>query len=302
MPTGEAADFAAATQLLTACGYPELAGASDAALEQAFVSRREAVLNEMERFTPEKNLVLAFRLKYDYHNAKVLVKSETAEQDAARLLSACGRVAPQVLTEAFYGDSWEKIPSPLAAAIRQAKTTLARTGDPQMSDMGLDQAYFAELLALTGTLSTGFYTGYVRLSIDVANLRSAVRCVRGGMNEAVLKASLIEGGTVSRDRILRSAYGDGVTGLFTDRAMQACAELGQRSIEGAPLAAFERACDDALMRYLTGAKLVAYGPDVAVAYLAALEGEIVAVRMVLLGKRSGLSADALRERLRDSYE
>lgn len=298
----DAPNFDEAARILTDCGYSDLTGAGDAQLEAAFAARREAFLNEMERFGPEKELVLAFRLKFDYHNAKVLVKSEGVAADGERLLSTCGRIAPQVLTEAFYGDVWQKIPSPLASAIRQAKNTLARTGDPQLADMGLDRAYFGELLTLTEGLSTGFYTGYVRLSIDVANLRSAVRCVRGHLNDSVLKAALIEGGNVSPARILRHAYGDGVTGLFTDRAMSACAELGQKSIEGAPLAAFERACDNALMDYLTGAKMVAYGPEVAVAYLASLEGEIVAARMVLLGKRSGLSPDALRERLRESYE
>ncbi len=297
-----APDFDEAARVLTDCGYPELAGAGDAELEAAFAARREAFLNEMESFCPEKDLVLAFRLKYDYHNAKVLVKSEGAAEDGERLLSPCGRIAPQVLAEAFYGDTWQRIPGPLAAAIRQAKNTLARTGDPQLADMGLARAYITELLTLTEGLSTGFYTGYVRLSIDVANLRSAVRCVRGHLNDSVLKAALIEGGNVSPERFLRHAYGDGVTGLFTDRAMTTCAELGQKSIEGAPLAAFERACDNALTDYLAGAKLVAYGPEVAVAYLASLEGEIVAVRMVLLGKRSGLSPEALRERLRESYE
>ena len=296
----EAADFDEAAQILTQCGYPELAGASDAQLEQAFQDRRAAFLQDMENLCPEKQLVDAFRLKYDYHNAKVLVKSGGGAGSEA-LLSPCGRVSPHQLMSAYAEDSWQKVPSPLASAIREARTALARTGNPQLADMGLDKAYFAELLSITETLSDGFYTGYVRLTIDIANLRSAVRCIRGRMDESILRSALIDGGTVSTQRIARHAYGEGVAAAFRDRALASCAQLGYAAIEGAPLAGFERACDNALTAYLAGAKQVPFGPAVAVAYLASLEGEIVAARMILLGKRGGVAPEILRERLRESY-
>ena len=296
----EAADFDEAAQVLTQCGYPELAGASDGQLEAAFQDRRAAFLRDMENLCPEKQLVTAFRLKYDYHNAKVLVKSGGGAGSES-LFSPCGRVSPQALMSAWAEDSWRPVPSPLAAAIREARTALARTGNPQLADIGLDKAYFAELLSLTETLSDGFYTGYARLCIDIANLRTAVRCVRGRMDESILRAAVIDGGNVSAQRVARRVYGEGVEAVFRDRALASCAQLGQAAIDGQPLAGFERACDNALTAYLAGAKAVSFCPAAAVAYLAALEGEIVAARMLLLGKRSGLSADILRERLRESY-
>ena len=296
----EAADFDEAVKVLTECGFPDLTGASDARLEEVFSQRRADFLGEMEKLCPEKQIVTAFRLKYDYHNAKVLVKGESGPDDSGRLLSACGRVPPQVLAAAFSGDSWQEVPPTLAAAIREARTTLARTSNPQLADMGLDKAYFDELLAVAGTLSTDFLSGYARLTIDIANLRSAVRCVRGHMDEGLLRTAVIPGGNVSPERVCR-VYGEAVTEVFRDRALAKCAELGQKAAEGAPLAAFERECDNALTEYLTGAKQVSFGPEVAVAYVAALEAEITAARMVLLGKRGGLGPEALRERLRVSY-
>ena len=295
----EAADFDEAAKVLTECGFPDLTGASDARLEEAFAERRAAFLDEFEKLCPEKQIVTAFRLKYDYHNAKVLVKGEGGEAQE-RLMSSSGRVAPQVLMEAYHADIWQEVPETLAAAIREARATLARTSNPQLADMGLDKACFAEMLAVTGTLSTGFYTGYVRLNIDVANLRSAVRCLRGHMDEGLLRTAVIPGGNVSPESVLR-VYGEPVTEVFHDRALAPCAELGQQSVEGAPLAAFERACDNVLTEHLTAAKRVSFGPEVAVAYLASLEAEITAARMVLLGKRGGVAPDVLRERLRESY-
>lgn len=297
----EAPDFDEAAKILGECGYPELAGASDHRLEEAFSARRAEFLADMERLCPEKALVEAFRLKYDYHNAKVLVKGEGAGVDGEHILSDCGRVRPGVLGEAFREDNWRMVPGALAAAIREARSILARTSNPQLSDMSLDKACFAELLAVTSTLSNGFFSGWAKLSIDVANLRTAVRCIRGRMDEGVLRSALIDGGEVSAGRIGKRVYGEGVAAVFGDRRLARAAELGQQAIEGAPLAAFERECDDVLTRYLGNAKLTSFGPEPAVAYLAALDGEIVAARMVLLGKRSGLSSEKLRERLRESY-
>ncbi|MGM9614643.1 MAG: V-type ATPase subunit [Oscillospiraceae bacterium] len=296
-----APDADEAAKVLAECGYPELEGASDAELEAVFAERRMAVLDDMARLCPEPALVEAFRLRYDYHNAKVLVKAEGANVPGGDILSDSGRVSAAKLTEAWEQDDWRGVPTALAAAIREARSVLARSSNPQLADMGLDKAYYAELLALTETLSTDFYTRYVRLSIDTTNLRSAVRCMRGHMDEGVLRAALIEGGDVPTARIARQAYGDGPAAVFTDRRLQKAAELGQQAVEGAPLAPFERACDNALTRFLDEAKYVSFGPEPAVAYIAAMEGEIVAARMVLLGKRSGLSQEELRERLRESY-
>ena len=295
-----APDFDEAAKVLAECGYPELSGVSDAELEEAFSARRRAVLTDMEKLCPEPALVEAGRLRFDYHNAKVLVKSEAAGT-GEELLSDSGRVSPETLQEAFRLDDWKSVPADLAAAIREARSTLARTSNPQLTDMELDKAYFQELLELTGGLSSDFYTRYVRLSIDVANLRSAVRCLRGRMDEGVLREALIEGGEVPVSQIARRVYGEGVTAVFTGRSLAEAAELGEKAVEGEPLTPFERACENVLTRFLREAKRVSIGMEAVVAYIAMLEGEIIAARMVLMGKRSGVSADILRERLRDSY-
>ena len=296
-----APDFDEAAKILAECGYPDLTGASDSELEKAFNDRRNAVLDDMEKLCPEPALVQAGRLRYDYHNAKVLIKSEAAQGEGLELLSDCGRVSPERLREAYTQDDWRAVPPDLAAAIREARNTLARTSNPQLTDMGLDKAYYGALLSLTRTLSSDFYTRYARLSIDLANLRSAVRCLRGKMDEGVLREALIDGGEIPAGQIARRVYGEGVTAVFTGRTLAEAAELGEQAVGGAPLTPFERACENILTRFLSEAKRVSIGMEAVVAYVSMLEGEIVSARMILLGKRSGVSPEMLRERLRDSY-
>jgi Archaeal/vacuolar-type H+-ATPase subunit C len=298
----DAADFSEAAKILTDCGYPELNSMTDAGLEQVFSDRREALFAEVENLSPEPAIVTAFRLKYDYHNAKVLVKAEGAGVDGQHILSASGRVAPEKLIKAYTEDNWRDVPQAFAAAVREAKSTLARTANPQLADIGLDKAYFAEFLNLTSGLSDTFLLGYGRLGVDVANLRAAVRCVRSHMDASILSTALIAGGNIDAERIRGAANSpDDLTAVFSNGPLAGAAELGAAAIKGAKLSAFELECDNILIRYLAEAKMVSFGPEPVEAFLASIEGEIVAVRMVLLGKRNGVTPDMLRERLRDCY-
>ena len=85
-------------------------------------------------------------------------------------------------------------------------------------------------------------------------------------------------------------------------ALSAAGELAAATLGGSgSLTAFERACDDALVRYLQRARRTPFGPEVIVGYLSAKEAEFTAVRTILSGKLAGLDAEDIRARLRLSY-
>ena len=67
------------------------------------------------------------------------------------------------------------------------------------------------------------------------------------------------------------------------------------------MAAVDLACDDALLRYLKGAKYVAFGAEPLIGYLAAIEAELTAVRTVMAGRLAGLAPEMITERLRETY-
>ena len=79
------------------------------------------------------------------------------------------------------------------------------------------------------------------------------------------------------------------------------AELGEAAVKGGSLTAFEKGCDNAVLKTAAGARRVPFGVEVALGYLIAKEAEWTAVRIVMAGRLAGLSADAIRERLRDAY-
>lgn len=297
-----AGSMSEAAKLLQEGGWPDMSGENARGVDKKLTQRRAEIYAEMERSVPEREIVDIFRLKYDYHNAKALIKGEGAGVDVAHILSDAGRVPPKTLEEAFREDDYRDIPPALAAAMGEAKTLLARTGNPQAADFVLDKAYYAEMGRLAGEVKGPFASQYVRTLIDGANLRTVVRCVRMGKDPDFMRQALIPGGDVSLEEAVRgSITPEELMSLYGDTPYQEAAALGGAVLEGGAMTAFERECDNAVNRFLEAARKVSFGSEVVIGYLAAEENSTTTVRMVLTGLLSGIDPERLKERLRDTY-
>lgn len=298
----DAASFDEAAKILTDCGYDDMSAMSAKEIEKALIDRRDAIFSEIARLCPDAETVDIFRIKYDYHNAKTLIKAEACGLDRAELLSRAGRVGPEALAQALRDERFLGIPSKLADAMVEAKNTLARTSNPQLADFVLDRAYFEELLDSAQRLGSRFMEDYAKVLIDSANLRSAVRTMRMGKDSEFLKLALVPGGGVDTGRVLAAAgSGDALAAAYANGALANAAAKGAEAVNGGRMTEFELACDNAVSAYLSRARLVAFGEAPVIAYLAATEGETGAVRMILTGRLAGIEPQTIRERLRDYY-
>lgn len=297
----DAASYEEAAKLLTDCGYPDMSRSTTAEVEEILAGRRRELFDELGRLSPDRELVDVFKLKYDYHNAKAVIKAEAVGSDPGRLLSDAGRLPGEQLLELYNEERFTLLPPALGKAMAEAKAVLARTANPQLSDFVLDRAYFGELRALAEKLGSDFLRGYAEILTDSANLKSAVRTLRMGKNQDFLAEVLVEGGSVSVQRITAAGDRESLAALYAHTPLEKAARLGAEALSGGGMTAFERACDNAVNSYLGAAKLVSYGPEAVIAYLAAAEGEIQAVRMILTGRLAGVKPQVIRERLRDLY-
>lgn len=288
-------NYADAARMLVDCGYEDMSDMDTKGINEALERHRAAEIAEIYEMVPDKAVVDVFRLKYEYHNVKVIVKSGGAGESMQRLLSGSGRYDIEELLKVYETGENSELPPTLAEAMEEAKVTLARTGDPQLADFILDGAYYAELSALAGRIGDSFITGYVKVLIDSANLRIAVRAMSIGSKAEKLSTALIQGGTIDTEAIfaamesrdaLEQLYGNTI---FADAA----------AMDG--MTAFELAVDNAVNEFLADSALISFGPAAVVGYLAAVENEIMAIRIILTGRLTGIDAKLLRERLRESY-
>lgn len=298
----DAPDFDEAAKLLVDCDYPDMSQMNADQVNATLSGHRTSIFTEISNHTQARYLTDIFKLKYDYHNIKVLVKAMGANTDGGQLLSDSGRVAPNVLTEAFITDERRSLPPAISRAISEAVGILSRTQNPQLADIKIDMIYYSELLDIAGEIKDDFVSGYVRLLIDSANLRTAVRTLRMKRDLDFLKIAAIEGGNVQKERLMKlSATGEELTDIFDSGLLSDAASHGLSAIGGRQMTRFELECDNAVTAYISNSKLISFGIPPVFAYLAALETDITSIRMILTGKLSGIAPDVIRERLRHSY-
>ena len=80
-PTNEAA-----AKVLVECGYPDLPSVTSQTLEEALVQRQRETMADLDDNLPDRTVLEIFKVQFDYHNAKVLVKAEALGTQQDRLL------------------------------------------------------------------------------------------------------------------------------------------------------------------------------------------------------------------------
>ncbi len=293
--------FTEAARILHEQGWPDMSSLDRSGVDKALSKYREELFAELGRLSPDKELVDLFRLRYDYHNAKVLIKAQAMGLDTGALLSASGRVGLERLKDAFISGDCRFIPGILGKAMMEARDILARTSNPQLADFALDKACYSEMKHMAEKLDNKYINGYVNLYAQGSNLRACVRCMRMGKTEEFLRSVIFEDRYLERN--LPQLYGsaDGIAGFFSTSAYKDAAVLGTAAAKGGSLTGFERACDNVMVRYLKDARMHGFGPEYVLGYMAAIENDITCARIVLNGLLSGLKGTAIKERLRDTY-
>lgn len=290
-----------AVKLLAEKGWSPFDAHDLGALEQEISRQRKALFDLIYRYVPQTDVVDLFRLKYDYHNLKALIKATAQGLDGKDLLSDAGTISPSALVSMHNDKDYSRMHPIMAAAAQDAADLLARTGDPQLSDLLLDGALAAQMLSLAEATESEFLVGYVRLWIDLGNLRVLTRAALSKKGFDYLQRAVFPGGNVVCNQVrevsaelLRSLFG---FGTLTDAAETAAGALSG----GVPLAALDMVCDNALIEYIRASRLIPFGEATVISHLLAFESQLVAVRTVMSGRSSGLSEERITERLRMSY-
>ena len=236
----EAPSAEEAAKVLAEIGYGEFNPSSERELSAVLAAEQEKLFEDLYRFVPDKAVVDVFKVKYDYHNLKTLLKARAMGIDGGRLLLDAGRVSAQEMNRAVTEGDYGALPELLRTAAEEAGEVLASTGDPQLSDFVLDRAYYAEMLSAARATGSGFLVEYVQGTIDAANLRSAVRTLRMKKGADLLKKVLVEGGAIRPESVQAAALAGSLEELYRPTPLRAAAELGTAAAQGGSLTALEK--------------------------------------------------------------
>lgn len=299
----EAASAEEAAKILTDQGWPDFDWRDMNALEEVIRARRQQVTELLYEHIPVPELIGVFRLKYDYHNIKAVLKGEAQNVDPSHLLLDSALIPPKELQRMMREKEYEAMAPVMAKAVEEASELLARTADPQLSDMVLDLAEQQQALSMAKETGSAFLEGYVSRQIDCNNLRTAVRLTRMEKGLDYMARAIAPGGQVPAD-VFYAREGmtpDWLERMLAGTVLAPALPSAKAALEGEGFARLDKACDDILIEYARGARFVPFGEQTVIAYLLANEAEFSAVRTILAGKNAGLSSEKIVERLRESY-
>jgi V/A-type H+-transporting ATPase subunit C len=186
----------------------------------------------------------------------------------------------------------------LPAPLGELATSVLAAEEPVVDD-SVDAAMFAELKKLAKTAKSSYLARVAELMIDIGNAKSMLRGAAAGAGHARLESLILDGGSVPKAQLAHVAV------LAPEEMAVALQKLGPfKRLTAAELldpAKLDVAMDGLLVSVLREGRRGPTGPEPVIAYVFAREAEVATVRMLLLGKLSGVPSETLRTRLRATY-
>lgn len=242
------------------------------------MARRQAEL--LASFAAAEGSAIAelFRIPYDAHNAKVLLKAALTGTSPEGLLSPCGGVSPERLGECIDSGSAAGLPGWLRRGLTAARRAWTDSRSIQLTDAALDRACFAGMEEAARRSGSDAARRYVRLCADGINLQTALRMkdIAAGAVEELL----LPGGDAAPDRILEAMAAGTLAAVFSRPALRAAAERADAS-------AAARAFAGELRDFAAVCRRKPYGPETLLGFFLMLELHSAAARLILAEKQSG---------------
>lgn len=240
------------------------------------------------------------RIADDFHNLKAAIKLIYTNSNLSpeRLFLNGGRLEAEVLLSHVRAKDFAALPGRMAAAGQQAYETLTQTGDGQLCDVILDRAALEDILDAGCASGSEVLQEYAQLTVVAADIKIAVRSGQTGKSLEFVRRALAPCPALDTEALARTAVA-GPDAVVEYLAQSDFAEAAG-ALQESP-AAFERWCDNLIIRHLQPQKYNPFTVGPLAAFILARENEIKCARMVLSGKLNNLPESTIRERLREMY-
>ena len=268
--------------------------------DKAIDSEILATCKELESFVPDKELLTIFRLPYDFHNVKVLLKGlfkvRSGESEGRRydLISKLGTIDTDELTEAIETEEVGFLPYGLNDLIPECWRLWEQTKSAQTVELLIDDKMFAAMLKVAEDLNIPDVTQWVKFKIDAENLRSAVRLARMKYESSKALNFFHSGGTIRPDDVakLLNEPQETWTRLLSHTDIGAALNAMQDNSDiKISLSEVSKALDGYLIKVLEHAKYSMDAPANVLLYLLTKETEARNLRVALVCVAGGLDRE-----------
>lgn len=298
MLDGSASD---AMRALSDVRYGNLSDATEADAERMIEREMADAMQEVKELSPNPAITDLFLLRADVQNLKVLLKARLLNQSEP-VFAPGGLFDRETLTAMVKDKQYDALPEILRDALNTLEKKLEVRVEPQAISIALDRAYLRH--ALKQSEKHPVFSQYFKAEADFDNVLTFLRLrAMGSSIETLDEVILPEGGVKYRD--LYNAYElsfDSLNRILGESVCSSALLQGLNAMQRTgSIAEVEKARDNYLVSLLSEHKYESESIYPIVGYYLAKEREGRAVRLIITGKRNGLSDSVIRERLVKLY-
>lgn len=272
--------------------------------ENLLRDENKKVYSLLKEIAPEPDVFDLFLISNDYHNIKVILKSEFSGQDYDSLLVESGSIPSDKMKTMIRDRSMADMPAIMKNAVEECIQTYNKTLDPQVIDIILDKASFKQMKDASIKSGNAFIKDLVTLLIDLANIKVFLRVKALNKTWDFLQKVLIPEGSIS-SKVFIQNLDNSLDSFIEAIKFTSLGEFLEEGIESfkttATLTKFEKLSDNLILNYVKKSKYISLGIEPLVGYLMAKEMEIKNARIIMVGKTNNISNEVIRERLREAY-
>ena len=277
-----------------------ISGSSTGNFDKAIDSEILATCEELKSFVPDQEILDIFRMPYDFHNLKVLLKGlfkvRSGELEGRRydLLSKLGTIDTDELTNSIETEEYGFLPYGLTDLIPQCWQLWEQTKNAQAVELLIDHHMFRAMLKVAEDLNVSEITNWVKNKIDAENLRAAIRLSRMKYDSSKALQFFHDGGTIRADDIAKllnepmDTWGRILSYTNIGKVLNSLNEQGDMKFA---LSDVSKAFDEFLLNVLEDAKFSMDAPANVLLFLLSKEAEARNMRVALVCVAGGLDRE-----------
>ncbi len=281
-------------RILSDCGWD----CEGKVAEEILIAEREKTWALMKELVENQSVFHVFLYENDFHNLKAAIKQVCTHNEIPHIYKDNGTLPWSKILEAVKAHDFSTLPVDMQTCGQEAYDALLKGGDSQLCDVILDKASLEKTYAAGKSLKSDLFAGYVELKVAVANINIALRSCKMKKSLQFLEKAFVSCDSIDTHQ-LSSAVLQGMDAIYEYLKTTAYADAIE-AIQTSP-SAFEKWCDDRLIRFIKPQKYNPFTIEPLAAYILARENEIKCVRILLSGKINHMSEESIRERLREMY-
>ena len=306
----DADDLGGALKILGETTYAR--GFSGSGSDERYDSVLEAELlqtyEELRNFVPDGELINIFRIPYDFHNIKVLLKSNFNARGGGKkrwdLLTSLGTLSIDDITIRFESEEYHMLPWGLSLVVPLCFTQWEQTKDIVEVERLLDDAFFTALFKEAGKLGEPGVLAWIRARIDAENIRNLLRLKRFGFDASKAVTFMHSSGNISPEvlaQLIPEPFeGWGRVLSFSDVGAAIASVQDDGDFDNL-IVNVERVLDDFCQSVVSKARYSAASPENVLAYIWGKEMEVKNIRTILVSKSMGSDKEEVRRLLRHGY-